>query len=140
MNVPSYQNVVAVNYSMMMMRSPIQNPLAIFSLLRKKTKQLSAPLLYTSLLLYHALRRKETPSWAKRIILGGFVYLFVPIDAIPDVAPIIGYTDDLGVMLYAIVMVVAYINQDVREAALKTLHSWIGPVDGAVLKKVNDLL
>lgn len=122
------------------MRFLQQDPVHIFSLLKKKMKQLGSPLLYASLLMYHALRRNDTPSWAKRIIMGGFVYLFVPLDAIPDLAPIIGYTDDLGVMFYALVAVAGHINQDVRAAAQKTLHAWIGPVDAADLRKVNELL
>ena len=34
----------------------------------------------------------------KAIIVGALVYFIVPIDAIPDFAPLIGYMDDLGVI------------------------------------------
>ena len=38
-------------------------------------------------------------SWhRKAIIVGALVYFIVPIDAIPDIAPLIGYMDDLGVI------------------------------------------
>jgi len=38
-------------------------------------------------------------SWhRKTIIVGALVYFIVPIDAIPDIAPLIGYMDDLGVI------------------------------------------
>ncbi len=38
-------------------------------------------------------------SWhRKAIILGALVYFIVPIDAIPDLAPLVGYLDDLGVI------------------------------------------
>lgn len=90
--------------------------------------------------MYYAMIRNDTPKWAKRIIVGGFVYLFTPIDAVPDIAPIIGYTDDLGVMFYALVLVAAYIDPQVRSSAMRTLQSWIGDVDELALKKVNELL
>ena len=122
------------------MHIPINKIPSILRALKRKTKQISAPLLYAGLLMYYALRRSETPKWAKRVILGGLVYLFTPIDAVPDIAPIIGYTDDLGVMFYALVLVAAYIDGEVRSAARKTLSSWIGEVDEAELKKVNELL
>jgi uncharacterized membrane protein YkvA (DUF1232 family) len=38
-------------------------------------------------------------SWhRKAIIVGALVYFIVPIDTIPDIAPLIGYMDDLGVI------------------------------------------
>lgn len=38
-------------------------------------------------------------SWhRKAIIVGALVYFIVPIDTIPDITPLIGYMDDLGVI------------------------------------------
>ena len=90
--------------------------------------------------MYYAMKRNDTPKWAKRVIIGGFVYLFTPIDVVPDIAPIIGYTDDLGVMFYALVLVAAHIDAPTRSSAFQTLRSWIGDVDEVDLKKVNELL
>ena len=109
-------------------------------MLRKKIKHVSSSLLYVALLMYHAFRRKETPAWAKRIVIGAFAYLFLPIDAIPDLTPLIGYTDDMGVMLYSLVLIAAYINEDVRKAARHTLESWIGPVDQVILGQIDERL
>jgi uncharacterized membrane protein YkvA (DUF1232 family) len=38
-------------------------------------------------------------SWhRKAIVVGALIYFISPIDAIPDIAPLIGYLDDLGVI------------------------------------------
>lgn len=38
-------------------------------------------------------------SWhRKAIVVGALVYFISPIDSIPDIAPLIGYLDDLGVI------------------------------------------
>jgi uncharacterized membrane protein YkvA (DUF1232 family) len=38
-------------------------------------------------------------SWhRKAIVVAGLVYFISPIDTIPDVAPLVGYLDDLGVI------------------------------------------
>lgn len=38
-------------------------------------------------------------SWhRKSIVVGALIYFIVPIDAIPDLAPLVGYMDDLGVI------------------------------------------
>lgn len=108
--------------------------------LRRKIRYISSPLLYAALLMFYAFRRSDTPAWAKRIVIGAFVYLFSPIDAIPDLSPILGYTDDLGVLTYSLVMIAAYINKDIRSTARHTLHDWIGQVDEAQLIKIDQLL
>lgn len=38
-------------------------------------------------------------SWhRKAIVVGALVYFISPIDTIPDIAPLVGYLDDLGVV------------------------------------------
>ncbi len=95
---------------------------------------------YSALLLFFAFRRSDTPKWAKNIILGVLGYLLSPIDAIPDLSPILGYTDDLGVLGFGLVTVAAYINQEVRDKARKKLHDWFGDYDAEQLKEVDDKL
>lgn len=92
---------------------------------------------YTVLLLYYAFRRKETPSWAKNIIIGTLGYLLSPIDAIPDLTPLIGYTDDVGVLTFGLVTIAAYVNEEVRQKAKKNLHKWFGDYDASDLAEVD---
>ncbi len=48
--------------------------------------------------LYHYLK-DATVSWhRKAIVISALIYFITPIDAIPDIAPLIGYLDDLGVI------------------------------------------
>ncbi len=43
--------------------------------------------------------RDPLVSWhRKAIVVGALIYFISPIDAIPDIAPLIGYLDDLGVI------------------------------------------
>ena len=66
------------------------------------TQQAGVKTVYAALLLFFAYRRKETPTWAKSIILGTLGYFLAPFDALPDLTPIIGYTDDLGVLSFGL--------------------------------------
>lgn len=36
--------------------------------------------------------------YRKSIVVGALIYFIAPIDTIPDIAPLIGYLDDLGVI------------------------------------------
>lgn len=103
-------------------------------------RQIGIKAVYSALLLFYAYRREDTPKWAKNIILGVLGYLLSPIDAIPDLSPILGYTDDLGVLGFGLVTIAAYINEEVRAKARKKLHDWFGNYDEKELKEVDDKL
>ncbi len=95
---------------------------------------------YSVLLLYYAYSRKETPPWAKRIILGTLGYFLTPIDALPDLTPLLGYTDDIGVLSFGLVTVAAYVNKDVKERARGKLSQWFGQVDDDQLADIDGQL
>ncbi len=104
------------------------------------TKKLGVKAVYVILLLFYAYRRKETPTWAKSIVLGTLGYFLSPIDAIPDLSPIIGYTDDIGVLSFGLVTIAAYINNDVRENAKSKLSSWFKDYEPEDLAEVDKKL
>jgi len=92
---------------------------------------------YSALLLFYAYQRKETPTWAKRIVLGTLGYLIYPFDALPDLTPIIGYTDDFGVLSFGLVTIACYINEGVRAKAREQLGRWFGNYEEQDLLEVD---
>lgn len=48
--------------------------------------------------LYKYMRDKYVPWYRKSIVVGALLYFISPIDAVPDLAPLVGYLDDLGVI------------------------------------------
>ena len=101
------------------------------------SKQAGVKVVYSALLLFYAFRRKETPLWAKNIIVGTLGYFLAPIDMLPDLSPIIGYTDDLGVLSFGLVTVAAHINMDVKEKARGRLTKWFGAFDHKQLAEID---
>lgn len=108
--------------------------------LKHFAKKIGAKTVYSSLLLYFAYKRSETPSWAKRLIIGVLGYLIAPIDAIPDLTVFIGFTDDVGLLSFALVTVAAYINDDVRSQAREKVAVWFPNADEADLEAVDKKL
>ncbi len=88
-----------------------------------------AKVVYVVLLLFYAYKRKDTPGWAKASILGSIAYFLSPIDFIPDLTPLLGFTDDLGVLLLSLTTVGMYINQDVKNKAKEKLSKWFSEED-----------
>lgn len=77
-----------------------------------------------ALKLYYAAQDPDTPTWAKTTIYGALGYFISPIDALPDFTPVLGYTDDLGVMAAAIGIVAVHIKEEHAEQARQTLKRW----------------
>ena len=49
--------------------------------------------------LYRYMKDSYVPWYRKSIVIGALIYFISPIDAIPDLAPLVGYLDDLGVIM-----------------------------------------
>lgn len=75
----------------------------------------------TSLTLYHCLLDKDTPAWAKGVIVGALGYLVLPVDLVPDIIPGAGYGDDWAALVAALGTVATYVK-DVHKlkAAVQT--------------------
>lgn len=128
------------------MKNPFKNYIRRFSeqglwkKIARFAKQAGIKTVYSALLLFYAYRRKDTPLWAKNIVLGTLGYFLSPFDWLPDLTPIIGFTDDIGVLSFGLVTIAAYINEEVRNNARGRLKQWFGEFDPVPLKEVDDQL
>lgn len=91
---------------------------------KKYAKAAGKEVIEKALWLYYAAQEPGTPVWAKSIIYGALAYFVLPVDAIPDVIPVAGYTDDLGALAAAIGSVSMYITNDVKNKAAQKLSDW----------------
>ncbi len=77
-----------------------------------------------ALKMYYASQDSDTPVWARTAIIGALGYFISPLDVLPDVLPIIGYTDDLGVIAAALAATAAHIKDIHVVKAKETLAQW----------------
>jgi uncharacterized membrane protein YkvA (DUF1232 family) len=77
-----------------------------------------------ALWLYYAAQSEHTPAWARAIIFGALAYFINPVDAIPDLVPVIGFSDDLGALALAVATVALNITPEVREKARSRMKEW----------------
>ena len=80
-----------------------------------------------ALWLYYASRRPDVPRWAKLTIYAALAYFILPMDAIPDITPLLGYSDDLGALSAALLTVAHYVDDEVKAKARRRLQKWFGP-------------
>lgn len=107
---------------------------------KEKAVKAGKKIVYVTLLLYYTLQKSNVPLKAKAVIVGALGYFISPIDAIPDFIPLIGYTDDLGVLLMALATVAMYIDNEVKGKARAQLETWFGQVNERDIYEVNNKL
>ncbi|MPZ36411.1 MAG: DUF1232 domain-containing protein [Rhodospirillales bacterium] len=88
-----------------------------------KAKRVAAKLPFAKDLLaaYYAAFDRQTPLQVKAALLGALAYFVLPADAMPDILPLLGYTDDALVLVTALRMVSGHVREEHHEAARQAL-------------------
>jgi uncharacterized membrane protein YkvA (DUF1232 family) len=88
-----------------------------------KVKRFAARLPFAEDLLaaYYCAFDRDTPLQVKAALFGALAYFVLPFDVIPDMLPVIGFTDDAAVLATAIRLVAAHITPVHRAAARAAL-------------------
>lgn len=72
---------------------------------------------------WYCARDPATPARVKAILFGAVAYFVLPFDVMPDFLAVLGYGDDLAVLLGAIRAVRPHITDDHRDRARAALQS-----------------
>ncbi len=94
--------------------------------LARYAKSAGAEVVERALQLYYAAQDPATPGWARGVIFASLGYFVNPLDAISDLVPVVGYSDDLGVLALALATVMAYITPEIKEKARAKTKEWFG--------------
>jgi uncharacterized membrane protein YkvA (DUF1232 family) len=96
-----------------------------------KLKRVAAKVPFTEELLaaYYCAFDHQTPRHVQAALLGAIAYFILPFDFIPDMLPVLGFTDDAAVLATAIRMVAGHITPEHRDAARAALKRGIGEED-----------
>jgi uncharacterized membrane protein YkvA (DUF1232 family) len=96
-----------------------------------KLKRVAAQLPFVEDLLaaYYCAFDKQTPRHVQVSLLGAIAYFVLPFDFIPDMMPVLGFTDDAAVLATAIRLVANHITVEHREAARAALKRGLETAD-----------
>jgi uncharacterized membrane protein YkvA (DUF1232 family) len=70
---------------------------------------------------YYCAFDRQTPRHVQATLLGAIAYFILPFDFIPDMMPLLGFTDDAAVLAAAIRLVASHITEDHHAAARAAL-------------------
>jgi len=89
-----------------------------------KLKRVVARLPFAEELLaaYYCAFDRQTPRHVQAALLGAIAYFVLPFDFVPDMLPVLGFTDDAAVLATAIKLVASHIRPAHHEAARNALN------------------
>jgi uncharacterized membrane protein YkvA (DUF1232 family) len=89
-----------------------------------KAKRLAAGLPFAEDLLaaHYCAFDHATPLPVKAALVGALAYFVLPFDIVPDMLPLVGFTDDAAVLLTAVRMVAGHMRPEHRDAARAALE------------------
>ena len=90
---------------------------SFWSKVKHHTKAIGKSTLIKAFTLYNTFNDERTPAWAKASIAGALAYLILPFDAVPDFLPVVGFTDDAGILAAAAGTVAAHIHSSHKRDA-----------------------
>lgn len=92
----------------------------------KYGKLIGITALYKAVQLWFVLQKPDVPARTKAVIMGALGYLIAPLDFLPDLLPVLGYTDDIVAITFALIKVQGYIDEEVERKSKKLLTKIFG--------------
>ena len=121
-NIESYQS----NYS----------ESGLWKKVKSVAKKAGVKTIYMVLLLHYVLKSPDVPLGDKAKIYGALGYFILPIDLIPDFIPVVGYSDDVAALAFALHAVWKNVTPEIQERAQRKLREWFGYFDLSELENL----
>lgn len=104
--------------------SDVYSDSSFWDKLKKFATKVGVKGVYYAVTLYLVLQKDDVPMKAKGIIIGALGYFIFPIDLIPDLIPVAGYSDDIAGLLLALGQVSMYVDESVKREARSKIKAW----------------
>ncbi len=118
--------------------SKIYTEESLWKKIRQFSKSAGVTVVYAVLLLFFIMKDKDVGVKSKISIAAALGYFILPTDAIFDFTPLIGYSDDLGVLLFALGQISSNITPEIKEKARKKLSNWFGEINEEELRQLEN--
>ncbi|MGM9582428.1 MAG: YkvA family protein [Phascolarctobacterium sp.] len=93
---------------------------------KKYGKLIGINALYKAVQLWFVMQKPDVPAGTKAVIMGALGYLIAPLDFLPDLVPVLGYTDDLVAITFALIKVQGYVDEEVERKSKNLLAKLFG--------------
>jgi len=87
-----------------------------------KTVAANIPFVEDLLTVYYCAFDRNTPRHVQATLIGALAYFILPFDAVPDMLPLLGYTDDMALLAGVVRLLASHIRPEHRAAAQRALE------------------
>ena len=70
---------------------------------------------------YYCAFDRDTPRHVQAALIGALAYFVLPFDLVPDMMPVLGFTDDAAVLATAVKLVSSHMRPEHRDAARQAI-------------------
>lgn len=109
----------------------------LLSKLSSVAKWAGAKVIYAVLLLYYVLRSPDISTADKSKIYGALGYFILPTDLVLDFIPIMGYSDDMAALLWALHTVMNNLTPEIKQQAKNKLTELLGTIDEKKIEEIT---
>lgn len=94
--------------------------------LRANAARIGGPAAHKLMQLWYGGTAPETPARVKAVFYGALGYFLLPLDAVPDFLPLVGWGDDLTIVAGALLYAQTHITEPVKARAAALYRSVFG--------------
>lgn len=105
--------------------------------IKRFSKSAGVKVIYAALLLYYVLTGKDAGIKTKISIAAALGYFILPTDAIFDLTPLIGYTDDMAILIFVLSQISSNITPEIKDRAKNKLAEWFGEINTEALQELE---
>lgn len=91
-------------------------------------KKIGSKVVFYVLIMVILISDTRIPLRVRLVFMAALGYLILPTDLVADLLPVIGFTDDIAFLTYAISSAREYITPEVKDKAKAKLGKWIDEV------------
>ncbi|MBU3927155.1 MAG: DUF1232 domain-containing protein [Bacteroidetes bacterium] len=78
-------------------------------------------LVYDALILFYLLKDKNVPARNKMVMVAALGYFILPADLLADIIPVLGFTDDIAFLSFAVSTVSSFLTPEIKKKAMQKL-------------------
>ena len=97
---------------------------AFWNKLQDNSKSIGCTLIEKVLTLFYLIQDDSVSAVSKGLIIGALGYFILPLDVIPDVIPVIGYSDDLVVISAVLIQLESRITPAILKQVQKAMPNF----------------
>lgn len=113
------------------------NENSLFRKIRRFAGIAGSKVIYPVLILYYIMMDSGTSIVTKMSIAAALGYFIFPLDALPDLTPIIGYGDDFAILVFTLSRISSSVTDEIKQKAKARITEWFPGINDDEIAKIE---